>query len=38
VGGVAFHGLDQTDHEIGAAPQLHVDPAPALAHKIAQAD
>ena len=37
VAGVALHGLDQVGDEVGAPPQLHVDPAPAFAHHVAQA-
>ncbi len=37
VRGIGFHRLHQIGHEIGAALQLHVDPAPALAHHVALA-
>ena len=36
--GIGLHGLDQVGDEVGAAAQLHVDAAPALAHDVALAD
>src|SRR6185369_16024987 len=35
---IAFDGLDQVGNEIAAAAKLHVDAAPAFAHRVAGAN